>query len=157
MISLGRAHAVELRDRVFHGRLEHLHQLRHHRGIALDRPLANRQRLRQAQQIARRQRALHDAAAPRGLERGRERDRQRLVELHFDAGGVAVLHVDGELHPPAADPALDARANPAFGLGQRLRHAQLQVEMAMIDGADRHGDGRVLPFSASPTQTPSCF
>ena len=71
-----------------------------------------------------------------------ERDRERLVELHLDARGVPVLHVHGELDAAAPDAALHARANPPFGLGQRLRHAKLQVEMPMIDGPDGHGNGR---------------
>ena len=108
------------------------------------------------QQIARRQRALNDAAAARRLERGRQRHGQRLVELHLDARGVAILHVDRELHPAAADSPLHARADAPFGLGQRLRHAKLQVEMAMVDRPDGHRDGGGLRLSASPTQIPSC-
>ena len=57
---------------------------------------------------------------------------------------------------PAADPALHARPDAPFGLGQRLRHAKLQVEMAMVDRPDGHGDRRGLGFPASPMRNPSC-
>ena len=143
-------------DRLVDSRLEHLQQLCDHRRIALDRAFANRQRLRQPQQIARRQQSLNDAAASGGLERRRQRHRERLVELDFNAGGVAILHVHRQLHPPATDSTLDARANAPFGLGQRLRHAKLQIEMPMVDRANGHRRSSPCRSPASARRIRSC-
>ena len=57
--------------RFLDGALDHLDELRHHRRVALDRPLSHGEGLWQAQQVSWRQGALDDAAAPRCLERGR--------------------------------------------------------------------------------------
>ena len=86
---------------------------------------------------------MNDAAASRGLEGRRQCDGERLVELDLDAGGVAILHVHGELDAPAADAALHARANAPFGVGKCLRHAELQIEMPMVDRPNGHRDGGV--------------
>ncbi len=81
--------------------------------------------------------SLNDAPASGGLERRRQRYGERLVELDLNACRMTILDVHGKLHAPAADSALNARTNAPFGLGKRLRHAKLQIEMAMVDGADR--------------------
>ena len=70
VVPFRRPHAVELCDRLVHRSFEHLHELRHHGGIPFDRPLAHRECLWKAQQISRRERALHDAPSACGLERG---------------------------------------------------------------------------------------
>src|SRR4029453_12815154 len=67
--------------------------------------------------------------------------------LYFDAGRVAVLNRDGELDPAAANPFLHRSADTPFGLGETLWHPQLQVEVAMIDGADGDRDGRRVRLS----------
>ena len=110
------------------------------RFVGFDGTLTNRQRLRQPEHVARRQRARHQPPAPRLIERLLERGAERVVELDVDARRLAQLQRQAELDAPARHDLRDQRAHVAFDRGERLRNPQLQIEMAMVDRANRDAD-----------------
>ena len=113
-------------------------------GIGLDRPLADGDRLRQPQQIARRQRARRPGRARAPLERRGQRVGEVLVQLDRRRRRRAQLHRDRQLHAAARQPLLQQRADARLEVGQRLRHAQLHVEEPVVDRP--HGDADRRPL-----------
>ena len=59
---------------------------------------------------------------------------------------MAIGDADGQLHAPAAEMPLHGRTDARLCLRQRLRHAELQIQMAMVDGADGDRHAGVLPL-----------
>ena len=106
--------------------------------------LADGQRLRQPQQIARGQRAGDQTALARLIDRRRQRGAERLVELDLDRRRLPELQRDAELDPPARHPLADQRAHLGLDRRQRLRDPHLQVQVAMVQRPDRHRDRRAL-------------
>ena len=95
-------------------------------------------------------------ALARLLERRLERRAELLVELDLDAGRLPQLQRDAQLDASARD--VLARPAPrtlAFDRRERLRHAQLQIEVAMVHRANRHGDRRALVLARHRRQTRS--
>ena len=81
------------------------------------------------------------AGAP---ERRLERRGKFLVQVHVDAGHVAQLQRNTQLDPAARHPRRHQRPDVALDRRHRLRHAELQIEMAVIQRADRDADGRAV-------------
>ena len=76
-------------------------------------------RLRQPQQVARRQRAADEAALARLVERHLERAGEFLVELDVDTRHLPDLQRHAELDPAPRDTGRDQGAKVAFDRGQR--------------------------------------
>ena len=144
MMAFAAAHRVEIRQRS----IDRLVRQRHDgilRGRVVGRlAIANRDRLRQPQQIARRQRARHQAARPRALERRLERAAELVVELHLDAGICRSCSGQTELDPAARDTLRDQCPHVGLDRAERLRNPQLQIEIAVIERTDGHRDGGAL-------------
>jgi hypothetical protein len=144
MIALARPHRVKIRQRVGDrggcagGKL----LLDRLIGVAL--PLADGQRLRQPQKIAGSQGPGDQAAVSRLVDRRGQRVAERLVELHFDRGGLPELQRNAQLDAPARDAPADERSNLGLDGGERLRDSQLQVQVAMVQRPDRHRHCGVL-------------
>ena len=108
------AHRVELRERLRRPRAStRVAESAGSRARRLGRLLADRQRLRQPQQIARRQRAGDE---PRCARAGRAPPRAPSANASFSstssAGDLPQLHADAQLHAPARHALLHERAEP---------------------------------------------
>jgi hypothetical protein len=71
MHSFTSTHRIEIGQRLFDRRLDACSKLSLDSRIGLDRPFADRERLRETKQVAGRQAALHKAALARAIERRR--------------------------------------------------------------------------------------
>jgi hypothetical protein len=107
-------------------------------------PLAYGDRLRQPQQVARRQRPGHEAARPGASERRFEGHGELLVQLDVHAGHLAQLQRHAELDASAYHALRHEGAHVALHQRHRLRHSELKVEVAVIERADRHRNRRPI-------------
>ena len=90
-------------------------QLGLRRLVGVGLPLANRQRLRQPQQVAGGQRAGHQPLGARLIDRRLERPAELLVELHVDARQLPDLERQAQLDATARDALADeARTSPSI-------------------------------------------
>ena len=143
------AHPAQLGQRVLHGLIDQPAPIASLApGVRHRRLLTNRDGMRQAQQVARRQvsgnrpRAAGRAPAPPPAP-----STNGLVELDVRHGRLPQLHAHAQLDAPARDGLLHQRANARLAVGQRLRQPQLDVEEPMVDGAHGDAHGRPLVFA----------
>jgi len=144
VVALGGPHPVEIRERRVGRFAGARRDVGHCGSVGLGRLLANRQGLRQPQQISRRQHAGHQATRARLAERRLERRAELLVELHLDAGRLSQLYRQAQFDASTCHMPTDQRAHVGFDGGEALRDAQLQIEVAVVQRANRDGDRRAF-------------
>ena len=138
--AFGRPHDIERRER-FIGHARHRVRRRSDQlGVAVPCPIADRQRLRKAQQIAGRQGARHEPPGPGELNRRADGIGKCLVEVGFDAAVLLNLQGHADLHSSARDVTLNERANSRFQISEARRQPELEVEEAVVQRSNRQAD-----------------
>jgi hypothetical protein len=140
VLALAGPHGIQLIESLAHDGLDGGRQ-RVGRVPAVGQPLTDGERLRQPQQVARRQAAVDDAIGPGLRQRRRQRLHERTVQLNVGHGRLAHLQRDAHLHPPTRETLLHQRAQARLEVGQRRGETQLQVEESMVDGPNGDADG----------------
>ena len=144
VIAFARPHRVEIDERLRDDRTRALDEVALEAFVGIGLPLTNRQRLGQAQEIARRQRPGHQSACSSLIERGEQRLTECLVELDFHPRNLSKLQRQAQLDAPARDMAADERTNLSFDDRQQLRNPQSEVQMPMVQRSNRHRHRRAL-------------
>ena len=144
MIPFAHAHPVQL-DECLIDRLARAgckFRLRDLIGVGL--ALTNGERLRKPQEIAGRQRADHEALSARAIDRRFKRTAELLIEFHLNARHLPHLQGEPKLDAAPRHTLADQASHVALDRRQRLRNAQLQIEISMIERSNGHGDRRTL-------------
>ena len=111
-------------------------------------PLPHDHRPGKPQQIARRQTPDRQPTSMRLLDGGGERLDQRLVQRDLDRWRCDDSGRHGQLDATTCHPPLHQPAQRRLLCRQQLRHADLHVEIPVVDASHGHADGRQLVLAA---------